>query len=44
VATVKTRFHRALQDLRQIFQQLESGKGLHGKGRQGRWPAPGSVQ
>ena len=44
VATVKTRVHRALQDLRQIFQQLESGKRLHGKGRQGRWPAPGSVQ
>jgi RNA polymerase sigma-70 factor (ECF subfamily) len=44
VATVKTRVHRALQDLRQIFQQLESGKALRDKGRQGRWPAPGSVQ
>ncbi|MBZ5490943.1 MAG: RNA polymerase sigma factor [Acidobacteriia bacterium] len=44
VATVKTRVHRALQDLKEIFQQLESGKALRGKGRQGRWPAPGSVQ
>ena len=41
VATVKTRVHRALQDLRQIFQQLESGKALRGKGRQGTWPPPG---
>ncbi|MGZ4877929.1 MAG: RNA polymerase sigma factor [Candidatus Angelobacter sp.] len=44
VATVKTRVHRALQELRQIFQQLESGKALRGKGPQGTWPAPGSVQ
>jgi RNA polymerase sigma factor (sigma-70 family) len=44
VATVKTRVHRALQDLKEIFHQLESGKALRGKGRQGRWPAPGSVQ
>jgi RNA polymerase sigma factor (sigma-70 family) len=44
VGTVKTRVHRALQDLRQVFQQLESGKGLRGKGSQGTWPAPGSVQ
>jgi RNA polymerase sigma-70 factor (ECF subfamily) len=44
VGTVKTRVHRALQDLRQVFQQLESRKGLRGKGSQGTWPAPGSVQ
>lgn len=44
VATVKTRVHRALQDLKEIFQQLEGGKALRGKGRQGRWPTPGSVQ
>jgi RNA polymerase sigma-70 factor (ECF subfamily) len=44
VGTVKTRVHRALQDLRQVFQQLESSKALRGKGSQGRWPAPGSVQ
>src|ERR1700756_3908042 len=44
VATVKTRVHRALQELRQIFQQLESGKPLRGKGPQGAWPSPGSVQ
>ncbi|HEY5030587.1 MAG TPA: RNA polymerase sigma factor [Candidatus Angelobacter sp.] len=44
VGTVKTRVHRALQDLRQVFQQLESGKALRGKGSQGTWPAPGSVQ
>ncbi|HZE79771.1 MAG TPA: RNA polymerase sigma factor [Candidatus Polarisedimenticolia bacterium] len=44
VGTVKTRVHRALQDLRQIFQQLESGKAFRGKGPHGTWPAPGSVQ
>src|SRR5258708_33083933 len=44
VGTVKTRVHRALQDLRQIFQQLERGKALRGKGPHGTWPAPGSVQ
>jgi hypothetical protein len=41
---VKTRVHRALQELRQIFHQLESGKPLRGKGPQGAWPTPGSVQ
>jgi RNA polymerase sigma factor (sigma-70 family) len=44
VSTVKTRVHRALQDLRQIFHQLESGKSLRGKGLDGAWPRPGSVQ
>ena len=44
VNTVKTRVHRALQELRQIFNQLESGKSLKGKGPHGAWPAPGSVQ
>jgi RNA polymerase sigma-70 factor (ECF subfamily) len=44
VGTVKTRVRRALQELRQIFQELESGKHLRGKGPQGAWPTPGSVQ
>src|SRR5882672_11019675 len=44
VGTVKTRVHRAVQDLRQIFQQMESGKPLQGKGPHGAWPTPGSVQ
>lgn len=44
VGTVKTRVHRALQELRQIFHQLESGKPLRGKGPQATWPTPGSVQ
>jgi RNA polymerase sigma factor (sigma-70 family) len=44
VGTVKTRVHRALQELRQIFHQLESGKPIQGKGPQGAWPTPGSVQ
>jgi RNA polymerase sigma factor (sigma-70 family) len=44
VGTVKTRVHRALQDLRHVFQQLESGKPLRGKGPQGTWLTPGSVQ
>jgi RNA polymerase sigma-70 factor (ECF subfamily) len=44
VGTVKTRVHRALQELRQILNELESGKPLQGKGPQGAWPSPGSVQ
>jgi len=44
VGTVKTRVHRALQELRQIFHQMESGKPLQGKGPHGAWPTPGSVQ
>ena len=44
VGTVKTRVHRALQELRQVFHQLEGGKPLQGKGPRGTWPSPGSVQ
>jgi RNA polymerase sigma factor (sigma-70 family) len=44
VGTVKTRVHRALQELRQILHQLESGKPVQGKGPQRAWPSPGSVQ
>jgi RNA polymerase sigma-70 factor (ECF subfamily) len=44
VGTVKTRVHRALQELRQVFHELASGKPLRGKGQQGTWPTPGSVQ
>jgi len=46
VGTVKTRVHRALQDLRQIFHLLEGGKSLPQKNSEGmdRWPNPGSLQ
>jgi len=44
VGTVKTRVHRALQELRQVFHQLQSGKPFSGKGPQGAWPTPGSIQ
>ena len=44
VGTVKTRVHRALQELRQVFQQLQSGKPFSGKSPQGAWPTPGSIQ
>jgi RNA polymerase sigma factor (sigma-70 family) len=44
VNTVKTRVHRALQDLRQAFQQLENLKRVNPKGPGGAWPSPGSVQ
>ena len=44
VNTVKTRVHRAMQELRQVFNQLESGKPLKGKGPHGTWPFPGTVQ
>ena len=44
VNTVKTRVHRALQELRQALHQLESGKAAERKRSQGRWPSPGSVQ
>jgi RNA polymerase sigma factor (sigma-70 family) len=44
VGTVKTRVHRALQELRQIFHQLGSGKTASRKGSGGAWPRPGSVQ
>ncbi len=44
VGTVKTRVHRALQELRQIFHSLESGKPLQAGGPQGTRPSHGSVQ
>jgi RNA polymerase sigma factor (sigma-70 family) len=44
VGTVKTRVHRALQELRQIYHQLGSGKPASRKGSEGAWPRPGSVQ
>jgi RNA polymerase sigma-70 factor, ECF subfamily len=44
VNTVKTRVHRALQDLRQVYQQLSSSGSPGRKGREGAWPSPGSVQ
>lgn len=43
VNTVKTRVHRALQELRQVLHQLER-KPTSRKGPQGTWPSPGSVQ
>jgi RNA polymerase sigma factor (sigma-70 family) len=44
--TVKTRVHRALQELRGIFQELQSGRPLRGKSSEGAgaWPGPGSLQ
>lgn len=44
--TVKTRVHRALQELREIFHQLQGGKAMHGKSSEGAgaWPGPGSLQ
>lgn len=44
VNTVKTRVHRALQELRQVFHQLEGGKPVNRTGPEGAWPSPGSVQ
>src|ERR1051326_5565148 len=44
VNTVKTRVHRALQELRQVLHQLESRNPRNRKGPQGTWPSPGSVQ
>lgn len=43
VGTVKTRVHRAMQELREIFHQLESKKPIQSKGQHGTWPT-GSVQ
>jgi RNA polymerase sigma factor (sigma-70 family) len=40
--TVKVKVHRALQELRQVFRQLEQGTSS-GEGR-GQYPASGSVQ
>jgi RNA polymerase sigma-70 factor (ECF subfamily) len=44
--TVKTRVHRALKELREIFDGLQSGRLLRGKSSEGAgaWPGPGSVQ
>lgn len=46
VNTVKVRVHRALQDLREIFRGLESGKLVRktGQRRAGSWTGPGSLQ
>ena len=44
VGTVKTRVHRAMQELREIFHQLQGKKPVQGKGPHGAWPTPGSVQ
>jgi RNA polymerase sigma factor (sigma-70 family) len=44
--TVKTRVHRALKELREIFDGLQSGRPFRGKSSEGAgaWPGPGSVQ
>jgi RNA polymerase sigma factor (sigma-70 family) len=46
LGTVKTRVHRALQELRDIFQQLRSGKPGRGSISEGAgtWPGSGSLQ
>jgi RNA polymerase sigma-70 factor (ECF subfamily) len=46
IGTVKTRVHRALKELREIFHGLESGGPLSGTSAEGAgaWPGPGSVQ
>ena len=46
LGTVKTRVHRALQELREIFHQLESGKAWRGSSSEGAgtWPGSGSLQ
>jgi RNA polymerase sigma factor (sigma-70 family) len=46
VNTVKVRVHRALQDLREIFRGLESGKLVRkaGQRRTGSWTGPGTLQ
>jgi RNA polymerase sigma factor (sigma-70 family) len=44
VNTVKTRVHRALEELRHVFHQLENRKPAGRKGREGAWPSSGSVQ
>ena len=46
VNTVKVRVHRALQDLREIFHALQSGKLVRKEGqrRAGSWTGPGSLQ
>jgi RNA polymerase sigma factor (sigma-70 family) len=44
--TVKTRVHRALQELREIYQQLPGRNALRGKSSEGAgaWPGSGSLQ
>jgi RNA polymerase sigma-70 factor (ECF subfamily) len=46
VGTVKTRVHRALAELREIYNQLQSGKAPGRRNVQGAgaWPGPGSLQ
>ena len=46
LGTVKTRVHRALQELRDIFHQLRSGKPWRGSSSEGAgtWPGSGSLQ
>lgn len=46
LGTVKTRVHRALQELREIFHQLQSGKPWRGSNSEGAgsWPGSGSLQ
>ena len=44
VNTVKTRVHRALQELRLALHQLENRNPASRKGPQRPWPNPGSVQ
>jgi RNA polymerase sigma factor (sigma-70 family) len=44
--TVKTRVHRALKELRDIFHRLQGGKPLQGKSSEGAgaWPGSGGLQ
>jgi RNA polymerase sigma-70 factor (ECF subfamily) len=42
LGTVKTRVHRALQELREIFHQLQSGKPWRGSSSEGAGSRPGS--
>jgi RNA polymerase sigma factor (sigma-70 family) len=46
VNTIKVRVHRALQELREIFHALESGKLVRRQGTRGTgaWPSSGSLQ
>ncbi|HKD46027.1 MAG TPA: RNA polymerase sigma factor [Candidatus Angelobacter sp.] len=46
IGTVKTRVHRALQELREIFHGLQGAKPLRGKSSEGTgaWPGSGSLQ
>jgi RNA polymerase sigma-70 factor (ECF subfamily) len=46
LGTVKTRVHRALQELREIFTHLQSGKTWRGSSSEGAgtWPGSGSLQ